>query len=53
MTKPPKILMHSIPRNNGFCGLETKHDKRIMARQNIFVSVKRLQEERPQPPKVS
>jgi hypothetical protein len=33
----------------GSCGLETKNDRRTMPRPKLFISLRRLQEQMPQP----
>jgi hypothetical protein len=35
-----------------FCSLETKHDKRLVPKLDLFLPAKRLQEQRPQPQKI-
>jgi hypothetical protein len=37
-----------IPNTEVFCGSENKHDRRTAPRQKLFVSVRKLQEQKPQ-----
>jgi hypothetical protein len=46
-----KTVLSSIPGEDGFCSSETKHDRRTVPRQKLFVSARRLQKQRPQPRK--
>jgi hypothetical protein len=48
-----KTVLGSSPDEDGFCSLETKHKRRTMRRQNLFVSARRLQELRSQTRKLS
>jgi hypothetical protein len=46
-----KIVLSSSPSEGGFCSSETKHDRRTARRSKLFVAVRKLQKERPEPRK--
>jgi hypothetical protein len=46
-----KSVLGLSPGEGGFCSTETKHDRRTAPRPKLFVSTKRLQEQRSQPQK--
>jgi hypothetical protein len=41
-----KSALGSSPGEDGFCSSETKHDRRTVPRPKLFVSVRRLREQR-------
>jgi hypothetical protein len=43
-----KKKMGSTTGKEVFCGLETKHDRRMVPRQKFFASARKLQKQRPQ-----
>jgi hypothetical protein len=48
---PKKSAICSSPVEDGFCSSGSQHDRRKAPRTELVVSVKRLQEQRPQPQK--
>jgi hypothetical protein len=44
-----KTILGLISKEEGFCSLETKHNRMTMPRPELFVSKRRLQKQRPQP----
>jgi hypothetical protein len=46
-----KSVLSSSPSEGGSCTSEIKHDRRTAPRPKLFVSKRRLQEQRPQPQK--
>jgi hypothetical protein len=47
--KSQQIDLGLISDEGGFCRLETKHNRRIVPRPELFISARKLQEQRPQP----
>jgi hypothetical protein len=45
-------VLGSSPGEGSFCSSETKHDRRTAPRPKMFLSVVRLQEQKPQPQKI-
>jgi hypothetical protein len=48
-----KSLLRSNPGEDGFCNFQTKHNRRAAPRPKFFDLVRILQEQRPQPRKIS
>jgi hypothetical protein len=44
---PEKLSTVLSPSEDGFCSLETKHDRRMVPRPKLFVSARRLQDYKP------